>query len=495
VPNIKNIALKKRNMIEMAMEDKKDGGVILSPRSKGPQKDVFKRGWCFTINNWSQDEKTILTAHFEKLKCRWIMGEEVGKEGTPHLQGSVYFESAKSFSAMKKLMPTAHLEIMRGTWDQNTKYCSKEGKATGKLVDDYEQSLIDRRQAKLNKFLNHPWKEWQREIIEMVSKPAEKRKIYWIVGTVGGEGKSELVEYLALLYDVILAEGKKSDVFNQCISRVEKFKKEKKALTDPKCILCDVPRSIDSEYVSYTALEKLKDGLCYSGKYEGGRIEFVDQVHVLVFSNNHPILSKLSKDRWVIIDLDKVARETREAPSSLLARSPTGSPLTRLVRRISPAACLEGVKQNQGVTTDEIPELCCGVSDYCSRPNVDDVGGHSESTGQSISDAVVSGGVGHPSVLVGLPIDHVKCTCSRGNLCLRCDIIHGLAVEYYHNVTADSLEAICRMRYGFEIDDALRMEVYTVAVGLALTEDPMGHLENLKKLGEEIRTEGSSSNQ
>lgn len=83
------------------------------------------RGWCLTINNFSQDD----LAAFDGVECRYkIRGIEVGAEGTPHLQCFVFFQSAVVFKRLKLLFPRAHIEAAKGTPVQNRAYCSKDGK-------------------------------------------------------------------------------------------------------------------------------------------------------------------------------------------------------------------------------------------------------------------------------------------------------------------------------------------------------------------------------
>jgi len=40
----------------------------------------------------------------------------------------------------------------------------------------------------------------------------------------------------------------------------------------------------------------------FTGKYEGGEI-YLDNIHVIVFSNDEPDYSKFSKDRWNVISI------------------------------------------------------------------------------------------------------------------------------------------------------------------------------------------------
>ena len=51
--------------------------------------------------------------------------------------------------------------------------------------------------------------------------------------------------------------------------------------------------------VSYTALEQIKDGRATSTKYISRPITFKTPNIVIVFSNQRPIRTKLSEDRWL----------------------------------------------------------------------------------------------------------------------------------------------------------------------------------------------------
>ena len=85
---------------------------------------IRSRNWCFTVNNWTQEE-------YEKIKmlpCKYmIVGEEVGKEGTPHLQGFILYENAKTWNELKIACNRMHIEKCKGNAFQNVEYCEKEG--------------------------------------------------------------------------------------------------------------------------------------------------------------------------------------------------------------------------------------------------------------------------------------------------------------------------------------------------------------------------------
>lgn len=82
------------------------------------------RAWCLTINNYPESvvEKLKEMPNTEYI----IVGDEVGANGTPHLQVYFRLKTQKSFSKIKKEFPTAHIEKAKGNDAENKKYCSKQ---------------------------------------------------------------------------------------------------------------------------------------------------------------------------------------------------------------------------------------------------------------------------------------------------------------------------------------------------------------------------------
>ena len=60
---------------------------------------------------------------------------------------------------------------------------------------------------------------------------------------------------------------------------------------------------MDSE--NYKILESIKDGSAIAGKYNSKKLIFKKPNVLIVFSNNAPNMSKLSKDRWKIFKISK----------------------------------------------------------------------------------------------------------------------------------------------------------------------------------------------
>lgn len=105
---------------------KHGGGALLLSHTDST--DIYKmaaqrRRWCFTVNNYTEEDCAVLSA----LDCKSIVvGKEVGETGTLRLQGFVKFKATKRLSAVKKISPKAHWEqANRDDWEHLTE-CSKQ---------------------------------------------------------------------------------------------------------------------------------------------------------------------------------------------------------------------------------------------------------------------------------------------------------------------------------------------------------------------------------
>ena len=85
---------------------------------------VTSKSWCFVINNYTEKEVQIV----ENIICnRIVAGREVGKKGTPHIQGAITFKNCHRKNAVRKMLGNrAHVEKMRGKWEDQ-QYCQKDG--------------------------------------------------------------------------------------------------------------------------------------------------------------------------------------------------------------------------------------------------------------------------------------------------------------------------------------------------------------------------------
>lgn len=259
--------------------------------TKSPQSGRYRK-WVFTLNNYTKEQYEGLRYYLEHRKhTKFIIGKEVGASGTPHLQGYINSKNPISFQTLKNLCNQLHLEKAKGSDVENYNYCSKEG-------DFFTNFEMDRKNKFLKKYENIIWKEWQNNILDILKTKPNDRTINWITDNTGNKGKSFLSKFIYLKYNCILADGKKDNVFNQVLKFYEENINE-----EIEVIILDIPRH-NLEYINYGCLEQLKNGLIYSGKYEGGVCVF-ESPHVIIMANENPDITKFSMDRWNIINLDE----------------------------------------------------------------------------------------------------------------------------------------------------------------------------------------------
>jgi len=83
----------------------------------------------FTINNWNDENIKTLT-EYQMLPanfCNYICwGQEVGEEGTPHLQGYIQWNKQVRWASLAKKWK-AHFEDAKGSSTEAREYCMKEG--------------------------------------------------------------------------------------------------------------------------------------------------------------------------------------------------------------------------------------------------------------------------------------------------------------------------------------------------------------------------------
>lgn len=115
--------------------------------------------WCFTLNNYTKTEYEFLSSRFLSVseKYLYIVGKEVGEQGTPHLQGYVALRNAKkkfrplpAFAVERDGKNAMHFERAKGSTRQNYFYCSKEGD----FITNIPKPMINVKEA--NKVLETP---------------------------------------------------------------------------------------------------------------------------------------------------------------------------------------------------------------------------------------------------------------------------------------------------------------------------------------------------
>lgn len=290
--------------------------------------------WCFTLNNPTQADIVKVSEYGESTAKYLIYGNETGESGTPHLQGFVILNTTQRLSYVRQqIAPRAHWEIARGNSDQARDYCKKDGDfnefgtfpgnqgrrsdielfvewaqalpttPTGREIATAFPSLFVRYSAKLFELVGHirprldvvgniELRDWQVDALATLEEEANDRTINFYVDAAGGKGKSTFVRYMV---------SKKADIV-QCLMI---GKRDDLAYAiDPACsvFLFDIPRG-QMEFLQYSVLEMLKNRMVFSGKYNSTMKLLEQTPHVSVFCNEQPDVTKMTVDRYNIINL------------------------------------------------------------------------------------------------------------------------------------------------------------------------------------------------
>jgi hypothetical protein len=253
------------------------GGNTGSPTPKQPTQHKY---WCFTLNNYQIEQIEHIEQVLKHESCWYVFQEEVGAEGTPHLQGTVCLKQRQRMTELKSLDPKIHWEPTKSV-KASLVYCTKAETAVGKI---YHHNINLPEQVEVVE----PW-GWALQVMTIVEAKPDSRTIHWFWEPDGGKGKTSLAKYLVVKCNALMLTGKSNDMYHM----IAKFPNKR------KLFIVDCPRSMQ-DYLNYGAIEQIKNGLIFSGKYEGAQLVF-NAPHVIVFSNQEPDYDKMSLDRWNVV--------------------------------------------------------------------------------------------------------------------------------------------------------------------------------------------------
>lgn len=262
-----------------------EGNTNSSPSSNPPKVSISPaKNWCFTYNNYT--DVPMFQNLLLSLCSKFVFQEETGENGTEHLQGYCEFKKKERPKSVIKI-DKIHWEITRDV-KASIAYCSKVDTRTGKI---YKSNIIIPKPLKIINEL----RSWQEDIVNIIDSDPDDRKIYWFWENTGGVGKTVFCKYLVHLHGALVLSGKAADMKYGIIKFIEKH------FCYPEIIVFDIPRS-NLEFLSYTGLEEVKNGLFFSSKYESDMV-IGNSPHVICFANEKPELDKVSKDRWIVREI------------------------------------------------------------------------------------------------------------------------------------------------------------------------------------------------
>lgn len=264
---------------------------VVGNTNQQPKKQISPaKNWCFTFNNFEEKDISLLVSSFSSNCSKFIFENEIGENGTSHLQGYILFDKKRRPSELK-LNNKIHWEKCKGNEQDNINYCSKDFRDNVKNCKIYKSENI--RIPRPLKIIND-LKKWQMDLKNILLEEPEDRKIIWVHENIGNVGKSAFSKYMVVKHDALyITEGKKSDIINIVYNYVIN--------KDLDILILDVPRD-NGNKISYKSLEEIKNGLICNTKYETGN-KVINAPHIVVFSNSPPDTEKFSADRWEIFEI------------------------------------------------------------------------------------------------------------------------------------------------------------------------------------------------
>lgn len=293
------------------------------------------RRYCFTFNNYTAADESRIQGLAATDRVKYLVyGRERGDSGTPHLQGFVIFNSSTVFNTVKTLLgDRVHVEAARGTSQQASDYCKKDGdyfehgdvgSKQGKRTDweQYKDWVVEQGRVPSKREIvlafpglwarsrracieyaealspppqlvnSDPREGWQRTVADYMEEEPSEREIMFVVDPAGNSGKSWMCRYALTTWPdkvQVMRIGRRDDLAHVIDPTKEIF-------------LIDVPRN-QMMYLQYSVLESLKDRLVFSPKYDSCLKVLRTIPTVIVFSNEGPDLSELTSDRFNILEI------------------------------------------------------------------------------------------------------------------------------------------------------------------------------------------------
>lgn len=251
------------------------------------------KNWLFTWNNYPDDWHVPLVPVL-RHHGKFVVGEEVAPTtGTKHLQGFFRFNKKNRPFALglpKEIswrLCTDNRRSAAKILDDNYEYCTKAGTNVHSNIDyTAPKPLID----PIEGVTLYPWQE---EVLSINKGAVADRVVYWYWEPEGKTGKTSFGRHMCIQdKHCLLVDGKASDILCGFVKFLEKVRY-------CNTVIFNLVRDENHQFVSYGSMEKIKDGVFFSGKYESGMCLF-NPPHVFVFANFEPDYSKLSADRWEV---------------------------------------------------------------------------------------------------------------------------------------------------------------------------------------------------
>lgn len=187
------------------------------PKSSPAEPRSLAKSWCLTINEPTESDAPDISKGVDSPFLYAVFGmEKAPTTGTRHIQAYVVYHKRVRFPTVKRDFPRAHIEVAKGTPQQNYDYCTKDGDfyeigtlppskgvAGGRAqIDRYAAALESARAGKLEDIpadLYTRHRSTYKAVMEEARPPpedAESTTGVWIYGPTGvGKSRHARTEY------------------------------------------------------------------------------------------------------------------------------------------------------------------------------------------------------------------------------------------------------------------------------------------------------------
>ena len=291
----------------------------------------YKKVMCGVCEKWMRSDnlerhsnihKDLLNLPEEEIKTELKRRHDEKVEWTEKRKKVIAIAENLNVSIPQELMLTCadneklDRETLRQEMeDENHRYIAKIelGRMISSILDEKsinEQSLSKEKQEALHLYrrqqprftiLDVELRAWQQDAMKYFESPT-KRKVIWICGINGNEGKTWFQDYVQAFYGYHRVCKLDLRIKHANICNVLK----KQTLGTIDIFLFNDSRSVSGEDLNlYRIIEDIKDGQATTSKYDNDNIRFKTPNTLMVFSNKYPDRKKLSKDRWLVLHPNK----------------------------------------------------------------------------------------------------------------------------------------------------------------------------------------------
>ena len=239
----------------------------------------------------------------EELRIRQQFKErkELRKQQVEEIARKNGYDGKPTFEQLeKKLLHNNKIYLDKIELGRNISVIIAKGVVQEESLDKQHQEALQLYRKRMPRFdvSTSVLRPWQQQALELVETLTD-RKIIWIYGKNGNEGKSWFQSYIQGRYG-----------FNRVVKLDLRIRHEnlcnvlkKQSLSSLDIFLFNDARCVAAEDNLYRILENIKDGQATASKYNNDNIYFKTPNTVIIFSNRLPDTTRLSKDRWNILEI------------------------------------------------------------------------------------------------------------------------------------------------------------------------------------------------